>query len=190
MALEGLNRQAGMHAAGVVIADKPLWEYVPVYQPPGEKYLVTQFAKDEVEEAGLVKFDFLGLKTLTVIQTAINLVNRQAAGRRAARARDDPPRRHADLRADQRGRHRRRVPDGVAGFTEMVKKLKPTASRTSSPPARSTGRARSSRSSRTDAPWSTTTSTASTAARRSSTRTRRSSRCSRTPTASSSTRSR
>ncbi|MCA2978554.1 MAG: DNA polymerase III subunit alpha, partial [Myxococcaceae bacterium] len=51
MALEGLNRQAGMHAAGVVIADKPLWEFVPVYQPPGEKFLVTQFAKDEVEAA-------------------------------------------------------------------------------------------------------------------------------------------
>ncbi|MBL8924293.1 MAG: DNA polymerase III subunit alpha, partial [Myxococcaceae bacterium] len=77
MALEGLNRQAGMHAAGVVIADKPLWEFVPVYQPPGEKFLVTQFAKDEVEAAGLVKFDFLGLKTLTVIENAIKLINRK-----------------------------------------------------------------------------------------------------------------
>ena len=67
LALEGLHRQAGMHAAGVVIADKPLWEFVPVYQPPGEKVLITQFAKDEVEAAGLVKFDFLGLKTLTVL---------------------------------------------------------------------------------------------------------------------------
>src|SRR2546423_12357356 len=76
LALEGLHRQAGMHAAGVVIADKPLWEYVPVYQPPGEKVLITQFAKDEVEAAGLVKFDFLGLKTLTVIQHALDLVNR------------------------------------------------------------------------------------------------------------------
>ena len=76
LALEGLHRQAGMHAAGVVIADKPLWEYVPVYSPPGERVLITQFAKDEVEAAGLVKFDFLGLKTLTVIQHALDLVNR------------------------------------------------------------------------------------------------------------------
>ncbi len=77
MALEGLNRQPGMHAAGVVIADSPLWDYVPVFQPQGETTLVTQFAKDEVEAAGLVKFDFLGLKTLTVIQNAINLINRK-----------------------------------------------------------------------------------------------------------------
>ena len=102
MALEGLNRQAGMHAAGVVIADKPLWEYVPVYRPSGETTLVTQFAKDEVEAAGLVKFDFLGLKTLTVIQNAINLVNRKRPRRPAAHPRSDPHRRSRDLRADQR----------------------------------------------------------------------------------------
>lgn len=76
--LEGLNRQPGIHAAGVVIADKPLWEYVPIYAVPvdGEPTtLITQFAKDEVEEAGLVKFDFLGLKTLTVIDHAIRIIN-------------------------------------------------------------------------------------------------------------------
>jgi DNA polymerase-3 subunit alpha len=73
-ALEGLNRHAGMHAAGVVISEKPLWEYVPCSRgPDGE--IVTQFAKDEVEQAGLVKFDFLGLKTLTVIDIAVRLVN-------------------------------------------------------------------------------------------------------------------
>ena len=87
LALEGLHRQAGMHAAGVVIADKPLWEFVPVYQPPGEKVLITQFAKDEVEAAGLVKFDFLGLKTLTVIQHALDLVNRDRADGAEDRAR-------------------------------------------------------------------------------------------------------
>ena len=102
LALEGLHRQAGMHAAGVVIADKPLWEYVPVYQPPGEKTLVTQFAKDEVEAAGLVKFDFLGLKTLTVIQHAINLVNRGQTGGGEDRPPADPARRQGDLRAHRR----------------------------------------------------------------------------------------
>lgn len=75
-ALEGLNRQTGIHAAGIVIGDKPLWEYVPVCRgKDGE--LITQFAKDEVEQAGLVKFDFLGLKTLTVIAKAVAHVRRR-----------------------------------------------------------------------------------------------------------------
>jgi DNA polymerase-3 subunit alpha len=69
-ALEGLNRQTGTHAAGLVIADSALWNYVPVRSGKNGE-LITQFAKDEVEEIGLVKFDFLGLKTLTVIAKAI-----------------------------------------------------------------------------------------------------------------------
>ncbi len=76
MRLEGLNRHAGMHAAGVVIGDKPLWEYVPLFKPAGEEQIVTQFNMGDVEKAGLVKFDFLGLKTLTVIQTCLDLTNR------------------------------------------------------------------------------------------------------------------
>ncbi len=72
-ALEGLNRHAGMHAAGVVISEKPLWEYVPCFRGQNGE-IVTQFAKDEVELAGLVKFDFLGLKTLTVIDKAVKLI--------------------------------------------------------------------------------------------------------------------
>ncbi len=74
--LEGLNRNAGMHAAGVVIAGGPLWEYVPCFRGQNDE-IVTQFAMKEVEKAGLVKFDFLGLKTLTVIHTAVKLVNLQ-----------------------------------------------------------------------------------------------------------------
>ena len=70
--LEGLNRHWGTHAAGVVIGEKPLWEYVPVVRGQNGE-LVTQFAKTEVEEAGLVKFDFLGLKTLTVLDHAERL---------------------------------------------------------------------------------------------------------------------
>ena len=65
-ALEGLNRHAGMHAAGIVITEGPLWEYVPCFRRPRTTSIVTQFDKNEVEKAGLVKFDFLGLKTLTV----------------------------------------------------------------------------------------------------------------------------
>lgn len=80
--LEGMNRQPGMHAAGVVIGDKPLWEYVPLYavhNEDGSITRITQFAKNEVEEAGLVKFDFLGLKTLTVVDHAVRLVNASRA---------------------------------------------------------------------------------------------------------------
>jgi DNA polymerase-3 subunit alpha len=77
MTLEGLNRHAGTHAAGVVIGEKPLWEYVPCFRPAGQESatLATQFNMTDVEKVGLVKFDFLGLKTLTVIATAVDLVN-------------------------------------------------------------------------------------------------------------------
>ena len=80
--LEGMNRQPGMHAAGIVIGDRPLWEYVPLYavhNEDGSVTRITQFAKNEVEEAGLVKFDFLGLKTLTVVDHAVRLVNASRA---------------------------------------------------------------------------------------------------------------
>ncbi len=80
-ALEGLNRHAGKHAAGIVIAERPLWEYVPCFRPAGDEGIVTQYDKDRVEKVGLVKFDFLGLKTLTVIQTALDLINRDKASR-------------------------------------------------------------------------------------------------------------
>src|SRR5205085_5244288 len=126
LALEGLHRQAGMHAAGVVIADKPLWEYVPVYQPPGEKVLITQFAKDEVEAAGLVKFDFLGLKTLTVIQHALKLVNRARPEGQKLEPKDIPlvDKLMFDLmsKGDTAGVFQMES----SGFTEMVIKLKPS----------------------------------------------------------------
>jgi DNA polymerase III subunit alpha len=76
MSLENLNRHAGMHAAGVVISEGPLWNHVPVFCPEPDLY-VTQYHKDDVEAAGLIKFDFLGLKTLTVIDLAIQIVNKR-----------------------------------------------------------------------------------------------------------------
>lgn len=84
--LENLTRHAGMHAAGIVISEGPLWETVPIFVGKGERtdeqgnpipQIVTQYAKDEVESAGLVKFDFLGLTTLTVIDTAVSLINKR-----------------------------------------------------------------------------------------------------------------
>jgi DNA polymerase-3 subunit alpha len=72
--IEGLYRNASTHAAGVVIGDRPLDELVPLYQDPRSDMPATQFNMKWVEAAGLVKFDFLGLKTLTVIQNALELL--------------------------------------------------------------------------------------------------------------------
>ena len=73
-AIEGLLRNASTHAAGVVIGDRPLDELVPLYQDPRSDMPATQFNMKWVEAAGLVKFDFLGLKTLTVIKGALDLL--------------------------------------------------------------------------------------------------------------------
>jgi len=75
--LEGLYRHASTHAAGVVISDRPLYELVPLYRDPRSDMPVTQFNMKYVEQAGLVKFDFLGLKTLTVIQKAVQLIKQE-----------------------------------------------------------------------------------------------------------------
>ncbi|MBV7377872.1 DNA polymerase III subunit alpha [Maritimibacter dapengensis] len=75
--VEGLLRNASTHAAGVVIGDRPLDALVPLYQDPRSDMPATQFNMKWVEQAGLVKFDFLGLKTLTVIQNAIDLIHGQ-----------------------------------------------------------------------------------------------------------------
>ncbi|MGB2202044.1 MAG: DNA polymerase III subunit alpha, partial [Pseudooceanicola atlanticus] len=75
MQVEGLLRNASTHAAGVVIGDRPLDRLVPLYQDPRSDMPATQFNMKWVEQAGLVKFDFLGLKTLTVIQNAIEQIH-------------------------------------------------------------------------------------------------------------------
>ena len=69
--IEGLYRHASTHAAGVVIGDRPLIELVPLYRDPKSDLLVTQYSMKHVEQAGLVKFDFLGLTTLTILQRAV-----------------------------------------------------------------------------------------------------------------------
>jgi DNA polymerase-3 subunit alpha len=75
--LEGLHRHASTHAAGIVIGERPLTEMVPLYRDPKSNMPVTQFNMKWVEQAGLVKFDFLGLKTLTVLQTAVALLRKR-----------------------------------------------------------------------------------------------------------------
>ncbi len=74
--LEGLTRNAGMHAAGVIITEEPIVTYCPLYVSK-EGDVVTQFDKDYSEKIGLIKFDFLGLKTLTVIDNAVKFVRKQ-----------------------------------------------------------------------------------------------------------------
>ncbi|HVC28170.1 MAG TPA: DNA polymerase III subunit alpha [Gammaproteobacteria bacterium] len=82
--LEGLARNAGKHAGGVVIAPSELTDFMPLYCEAGSNHPVTQLDKDDVEAIGLVKFDFLGLRTLTIIDWAIGIINQQRKAENAA----------------------------------------------------------------------------------------------------------
>ena len=77
--LEGLSRNAGKHAGGVVIAPSALTDFMPLYCEAGSNQFVTQLDKDDVEALGLVKFDFLGLRTLTIIAKAVAMIDRRRA---------------------------------------------------------------------------------------------------------------
>ncbi|MGM0664958.1 MAG: DNA polymerase III subunit alpha [Thermodesulfobacteriota bacterium] len=77
LSLEGLSRHASTHASGVVISDRPLVEYLPLYKGSHDE-VMTQFPMDQIEKLGLIKFDFLGLKTLTVIKHALRLIEKTA----------------------------------------------------------------------------------------------------------------
>src|SRR5262249_97522 len=74
MKLEGITRNAGKHAGGVVIAPTKITDFAPLYCEPDGKNIVTQFDKDDVEAVGLVKFDFLGLRTLTIIHWSLQSI--------------------------------------------------------------------------------------------------------------------
>ena len=125
MRLEGLTRHASTHAAGVVIGNKPLIETVPLYRDPRSGDTVTQFDMRCVEKIGLVKFDFLGLKTLTLIADAEKLI----------RARKDPEFRTERMPLDDDAAYEllcRGDTAGVfqvesAGMTDLTVKLKPRA---------------------------------------------------------------
>jgi DNA polymerase III subunit alpha len=78
--LEGLTRNVGMHAGGVLIAPGKLTDFTPLYQQPGSESAVSQYDKDDVEAAGLVKFDFLGLATLTILEIAKDFIRARHQG--------------------------------------------------------------------------------------------------------------
>jgi len=88
LALEGLNRNAGTHAAGVVISNEALWKKTPLFKPSGLDTLATQYNGKYVEDVDLIKFDFLGLKTLTVIEGALQLIEKRH-GKRIDFTRED-----------------------------------------------------------------------------------------------------
>ena len=105
--LEGMTRHASVHAAGVVIAPRPLTEFVPLYKSQKDE-IVTQWAMKEVERVGLLKMDFLGLSTLTLIRDALDEIKRTEGDR--PRHRRHPARRREDLQAVRRRPDLRRVP--------------------------------------------------------------------------------
>ena len=120
--LEGLYRHASTHAAGVVIADRPLIDLVPLYRDPRAQLPATQFNMKWAEAAGLVKFDFLGLKTLTVIETARELLARRGVTLDPARLPLDDAASYALLaRGDTVGVFQL---EG-AGMRDALRKLKP-----------------------------------------------------------------
>jgi DNA polymerase-3 subunit alpha len=120
--LEGLYRHASTHAAGVVIADRPLIDLVPLYRDPRAQLPATQFNMKWAEAAGLVKFDFLGLKTLTVIETARSLLARNGLALDPARLPlDDPATYELFARGDTVGVFQL---EG-AGMRDALRKLKP-----------------------------------------------------------------
>ena len=112
-ALEGLTRNVGMHAGGVLIAPGKLTDFCPLYTPPGADAAVSQFDKDDVEAVGLVKFDFLGLTTLTILDWTLRYVRRLDPSS-AHRAGDAAARRQGRLRGLPQRRHRGRVPVRIA----------------------------------------------------------------------------
>ncbi|HET6389485.1 DNA polymerase III subunit alpha [Hyphomicrobium sp.] len=121
--LEGLYRHASTHAAGMVIGDRPLEELVPLYRDPKSHFPITQYNWKMVEAAGLVKFDFLGLKTLTVLAKAVELIKR---GRGididlAALPLDDKPAYEMLAKADTAGVFQLES----TGMRESLKRLKP-----------------------------------------------------------------
>ncbi|WP_305856348.1 DNA polymerase III subunit alpha [Balneatrix alpica] len=126
--LEGITRNVGKHAGGVVIAPTKLSDFAPLYCEPDGTGLVTQFDKNDVEEAGLVKFDFLGLRTLTIIDWAMKTINRQ----RQAKGLDELDINHIDLEDPATYRLLQKAETTAVfqlesrGMKELIKRLLPS----------------------------------------------------------------
>jgi len=123
MRIEGLARNVGTHAAAVVIADKPLSEYVPLCRVSGKQDVITQWSMNDVEAAGLLKMDFLGLRNLTILSKAVDLIE-QTTGRRI-----DPLKFPLDDRATfallQRGETKGVFQLESGGIRDLLQRMKP-----------------------------------------------------------------
>lgn len=123
MKIEGLARNVGTHAAAVVISDKPLTEYVPLTKVSGKEDVITQWSMGDVEAAGLLKMDFLGLRNLTILRTAIDLIE-QTTGERV-----DPLKFPLDDKATyallQRGETKGVFQLESGGIRDLLTKMKP-----------------------------------------------------------------
>ncbi|MBW7931817.1 MAG: DNA polymerase III subunit alpha, partial [Gammaproteobacteria bacterium] len=125
--LEGLVRNAGKHAGGVVIAPTQITAFAPLYRVEGETATVTQFDKDGLEAVGLVKFDFLGLRTLTIIDWAMKTINaqRRAEGKPELDIAAIPLDDHATFELLRSGRTTAVFQLESRGMRDLVKKLRP-----------------------------------------------------------------
>ena len=124
--LEGMTRNVGMHAGGVLIAPGKLTDFCPLYQQPGSESAVSQFDKDDVEAAGLVKFDFLGLATLTILEIARQFIQTRHKGQENFAfdniALDDP----ATYRLFQEGKTEAVFQFESRGMQGMLRDARPT----------------------------------------------------------------
>jgi len=125
--LEGVARNAGKHAGGVVIAPSELTDFTPLYREEDGESVVTQFDKDDVEKIGLVKFDFLGLRTLTIIDKAVRTVNarRRAEGGGEIDIRSIPMDDPGTFKAIQAGHTAAVFQLESRGMTELVGRMQP-----------------------------------------------------------------
>ncbi len=124
--LEGMTRNVGMHAGGVLIAPGKLTDFCPLYQQPGSESAVSQYDKDDVEAIGLVKFDFLGLATLTILEIARELIVRRHPGQKDFAFEAIPLTDAATYKLFQEGRTEAVFQFESRGMQGMLRDAKPT----------------------------------------------------------------
>ena len=124
--LEGMTRNVGMHAGGVLIAPGKLTDFCPLYQQPGSESAVSQYDKDDVEAVGLVKFDFLGLATLTILEIAKELIVRRHPGQEQFAFENIPLGDAATYRLFQDGRTEAVFQFESRGMQGMLRDARPT----------------------------------------------------------------
>ena len=124
--LEGMTRNVGMHAGGVLIAPGKLTDFCPLYQQPGSESAISQFDKDDVEAAGLVKFDFLGLATLTILEIARQFIQVRHKGQENFAFEDIPLDDGATYRLFQEGKTEAVFQFESRGMQGMLRDARPT----------------------------------------------------------------